>query len=276
MPRERKEFAEEVQQLPSPCSDVAVPLAQCVLEKRNCAKCVPAARFVMKQVRAGKSSDQVEDVYKNRYDASRLKTIPIDGSPAKGPSDAPVVLVEFADFECPTCQAVAPYLDKIIEARKDKILFVYKLIALSMHPRAEPAARAAIAAMMQGKFWEYHDRLFETHALEPSDLDKAARALGLDLVRFAKDQTSPTANDRFERDRKLFDDVGCQGTPTIFVNGRQVEVTDLDDWIDEELGGGAAPASSGTKATPPAPSGSTAPSASARVAGGASAVPSGK
>ena len=240
-PRERRDFSEYVQELPSPCSDVAVPIAQCVLEKRDCPKCVPAARFVMKAVRSGRSREQLELLYKNRYDPATLKTIPIDGSPTLGPSDAPVTIVEFADFQCPVCQGAAPIVEKVVQDHKDKIRFVYKLIALSMHPRAEPAARAAIAAMNQGKFWEFHHRLFETQALEPSDLDKDARALGLDLSRFQSDQTATATNDRLDRDKQLFDDIHATGTPTIFVNGRDIDVQSLEDWVVEELGGEPTP-----------------------------------
>ena len=86
--------------------------------------------------------------------------MPLEGSPSRGPDGAAVVIVEFADFECPFCQKVAPQLDTLWEARKDKVRFVYKFLPLSMHPHGEIAARAAVAAQLQGKFWEMHHALF--------------------------------------------------------------------------------------------------------------------
>jgi protein-disulfide isomerase len=226
-----------VQELDSPCANVAVSLATCVLEKRDCAKCVPAARFVVKAVRSGRSKDQVEDAYKKRYDPSTLKTIAIDGSPMSGPSDAPVTIVEFADFQCPACQAMEPVVEKVVNDHKDKVRLVYKFIALTMHPRAEPAARAAIAAWNQNRFWEYHHKLFETQALEQPDLERDARALNLDMGKWSADLNAQSTNDRLDRDKKLFDDINGDHTPTIFVNGREIDPTGFEDWVVEELGG---------------------------------------
>src|SRR5512140_2402934 len=89
-PREKKEWASYVSEFLSPCADVPVSIAQCVHEKRNCSRCVPAAKFVLKGVRDGQSRDQLEKSYHNRFDADRIKNVPIDGSPSKGPDSAPV------------------------------------------------------------------------------------------------------------------------------------------------------------------------------------------
>src|SRR5215471_6483168 len=137
-PREKHEFSEYVSQFPAPCGDVAVPIAQCVLEKRPCPACLQSAQLIAKAVRDGMSREQVRELYTG-------STMPLDGSPTRGPLDAPVVLVEFADFECPFCQKVAPELQSIWDRRKDKLRFVYKYLPLSMHRHGEAAARAAIA-----------------------------------------------------------------------------------------------------------------------------------
>jgi protein-disulfide isomerase len=236
--RERHEFSQYVTQLPAPCKDVAVPVAQCVREQRPCAACLPAAQSIAKAVREGMSREQVESAYKSRFDPDSTRVIPEDGSPARGPADAPVTLVEFADFECPFCQRVAPELDKLWEARKDKVRFVYKFMPIAMHPHGESSARAAAAALLQGKFWEMHHALFANgQHLEPPQVDGYAQAAGLDLVRFHADMNSPAVNDRLAADKKLADQLGVKGTPTLFVDGREYDPQkgDLGDWLDQEI-----------------------------------------
>jgi protein-disulfide isomerase len=236
--RERHEFSQYVTQLPSPCKEVAVPVAQCVREQRACPACSLAAQWVARSVRDGLSHEQVAEAYRLRFDPAGAQIIPVDGSPARGPEDAPVTLVEFADFECPFCQKVAPELDKIWEARKDKVRFVYKFMPIAMHPHGESSARAAAAALLQGKFWELHHALFANgQHLEPVDVDGYARTAGLDLDRFHADLTSPAVNGRLAADKKLADELGVKGTPTVFIDGREYDPSkgDLADWLDQEI-----------------------------------------
>jgi protein-disulfide isomerase len=236
-PREKREWSQYVSSLLAPCPDVPVSIAQCVQEKRNCSRCVPAAKYVLRAVRDGMAQDQVEKSYHNRFDADRIKNVTIDGSPSEGPSSAPITVVEFADFECPFCAMEAPVLDKMFAAHKDHLRFVYKFYPLPAHPHGEPAARAAIAAMNQGKFWPMHDLLFQNRDhLEPADIDGYAKQLGLDMAKFHADEVSKATTDRIDQDKKLGNDVGVQGTPTIFINGREYDLhQDLDDWINLEL-----------------------------------------
>ncbi len=236
-PRERHEFSQFVRQLPAPCKDVAVPVAQCLLERRACAVCLPAAQAIAKAVREGMSGSQVEDLYKERFDESTSRNIPLAGSPWRGPEDARVVVVEFADFECPFCQKIAPELEAVWEKRRDKVRFVYKYMPLPMHPHGEIAARAAIAAQMQGKFWEMEKLLFANgQHLEPPDLEKYASSIGLDLQKFRADMQSPEAKARIDADRKLGDDLHIKGTPTIFIDGREYDSkVDIAEWLDQEI-----------------------------------------
>jgi thioredoxin family protein len=240
-PRERHEFSTYVKELPAPCPAVAVPIAQCVIEKRACPACLQAAQTVAKAVREGMARDQVEGIYKERFDAASAKAISLEGSPSRGPETAPVTLVEFADFECPFCQRIAPELDALWEKRQTAVRFVYKFMPLAMHPHGEIAARAAIAAQAQGKFWEMHDQLF-THGEQLGDADilKYAAAIGLDLDRFRADLQSPATKARLDADRKLGDSLQVKGTPTIFINGREYDSKlDLGDWLDGEIAASA-------------------------------------
>ncbi len=248
--REKKEFSTYVSELLSPCSNVPVPIAQCVNEKRACAKCLPAAKYVLKGVRDGMSREQVEKTYKNRFDPDKVKNVALDGSPSKGPDAAAIVMVEFADFECPHCGLMAPLLDKAWDEDKANVKFVYKFLPLSGHVHAEPAARAAIAALNQGKFWEMHAKIYANQQhLEQGDLDLYARDLGLDLGKFKADMIAPATKDRLDRDRKQADALEVKGTPTIYINGREYDMkTELHEWFGQELAsmGHPAPAAPST------------------------------
>ncbi len=116
--------------------------------------------------------------YRERYDPSAVKTLPLAGSPSRGPEGAPVTVVEFADFECPHCRAEVPTVDAMFSAHPGKVRLVYKFVSLPLHTHAEPAARAAWAAGQQGKFWEMEHLLFERQEhLEPADLERYAQML---------------------------------------------------------------------------------------------------
>jgi protein-disulfide isomerase len=108
---------------------------------------------------------------------------------------------------------------------------------LPMHPHGEIAARAAIAAGAQGKFWEMHEKLFAAGPrLEQSDLEGYALSLGLDVERLRADMVSPATKARLEADQKLANDLGVHGTPTIYVDGRMYDSKiDLGEWLDQEI-----------------------------------------
>lgn len=274
--REKKEWSQYVSEFLSPCPNVPVPIAQCVKEKRDCARCLPAAKHVLRGVKDGMSRDQIEKSYKGRFDPAAVKNVPVDGSPTKGPEGAPITIVEFADFQCPHCGEFAPVLDKLIESRKNDVRFVYKLYVLGKFPQSELAARAAYAAGKQGKFWEMHHLIFANQQrLDQQALDQMAAQLGLDVSRLHADMQSQETSDRLAKDKKLGEDLKIEGTPTLFINGRQFDGhQDMNEWLDTELamvrGGGAAPAASGSAArrASASASASAATSASAKPAAG--------
>ena len=94
-PREKKEWSQYVSEFLSPCPNVPVPIAQCVKEKRDCNRCLPAAKHVLKGVKDGMSREQIEKTYKNRFDPAMVKNVPVDGSPTKGPEGAPITIVDW-------------------------------------------------------------------------------------------------------------------------------------------------------------------------------------
>ena len=252
--REKKEFSAYVGEFLSPCPNVPVPLAQCVKEKRDCIKCTPGARLVAKGVKDGMTREQIEKSYKNRFDPGAVKNVPIDGSPTVGPEGAAVTIVEYADFQCPHCAEFAPLLDKIQEENKNDVRFAYKFYILGKFPASDMAARAAIGAWRQGKFWEMHHLIFANQAgLDQERLDAIAKQIGVDVSRMHADMQANETTERIARDRKLGEELKIEGTPTVFINGRQYDGRmDLREWIALEIklagGGTSAPATSGSAA----------------------------
>jgi protein-disulfide isomerase len=264
-PRERHEWSAAVEEALAPCPNVPVSVAQCIQESRPCGSCVEAAKWIARAIRGGASSDQIRHAYRDRFDPSAVKTLPLDGSPTKGPDDAPVTIVEFADFECPHCSAAVPMIDAVLTAHPGKVRLVYKTYTLPFHVHGEPAARAALAAGVQGKFWEMEHLLFERQQhLEAADLERYARMLNLDIAKWKADMDAPATGDRIAHDRQLGEDMKLKGTPTIYVNGRELDSEEdesLEARVAAEMGAPAAPVAAPPQGSAPAP----APSARAAV-----------
>jgi protein-disulfide isomerase len=152
-----------------------------------------------------------------------LATIPAD-APTRGPADAPVTVQVWLDFQCPFCRQVAPALDQLLEAYPNDVRLVFRNRPLSsIHPAAQLAAEAAMAANAQGKFWEYHDVLFANQRrLDRASLERYASELGLDMTAFkaALDQGTYTA--RVVDESRAAGQAGINGTPAIFVNGAEL------------------------------------------------------
>ncbi len=164
-------------------------------------------------------------------------------SPAKGPADAPVELIEFADFECPFCQAASPTIRRVLETYGSRVKFVYRNYPLSNHPNAIPAAEAAQCANEQGQFWAYHDRLFGSPGhLSSAELRSTATQLGLDATRFSACVDEHRYRTVVETDVKAGNKAGVSGTPAFFINGRPLSGAQpfeaFRNIIDEELESG--------------------------------------
>jgi protein-disulfide isomerase len=147
----------------------------------------------------------------------------------RGPDDAPVVIV-YSDFECPYCAAAAAKLDRAVV----RLAFRHFPVR-SSHPRAWPAACAAEAAALQGRFWEMHDLLFADQGrLEDPHLWARARTLGLDLERFDADRRSPAVSARIRDDFEAGVRGGIVTTPTL-IAGAQRYAGHIDDQLPAEL-----------------------------------------
>ena len=160
-------------------------------------------------------------------DISVNQKIDVAGSPVRGKVDAPVTIVEFSDFQCPFCHQVIPVLERVLARHPHDVRLVFKHMPLSrIHPQAEPAARAAIAAQKQGKFWAMYDALFalEEEAWESDKIiEDTAKKVGLDMARFAADLNSEETRMALAKDMMDAQNADVTGTPTLFINGKPMQ-----------------------------------------------------
>jgi protein-disulfide isomerase len=142
-----------------------------------------------------------------------------------GDSDAPVTIVEFSDFECPFCARFANVVNELKgHYEPSELRVVFRHFPLSMHPRAREAAKAAACAQELGSFWEYHDLLFSNQGRFSDDQLRAyAEESGLDGVGLLNCMDSDFAEQRVSQDRQAGQQLGVQGTPSIYINGRPYE-----------------------------------------------------
>lgn len=165
-----------------------------------------------------------------------------EDDPVLGASDAQVTVVEFGDFQCPSCGALHPVLKQIKEQNQDKpVRFVYRQFPLTqIHDRALEASEASMAAQAQGKFWEYHDKLFENQRnLSNEDLQRYAQELGLNMDEFRAALDDGRFIDQIEQDIEDGRALGVAGTPTLFINNTAYRgtysATELQSVIDSHL-----------------------------------------
>lgn len=155
-------------------------------------------------------------------DPAVVYAIDVEGRPALGPEDALVTVAVFSDFQCPYCAKLAPVLKQLVETEGD-VRVVFMQLPIPSHRRARDAARAALAAGQQGKFWEMHDRLFEKRsALSGADFATWGPDIGLDASRFEADLVSTSVEQTILADERLAKALKLSSTPSTFVNGRYV------------------------------------------------------
>ncbi len=191
---------------------------------------------------AGKAGDSKGDDSKGGAapaDGLERYRIPLEGTP-RGPADALVNIVAFSDFQCPFCSRVTPTLDKIMKDYNGKVRLYFRHNPLPFHQDAPLAAQASLAADAQGKFWEMHDKLFANQQnIKQPDLEKYAQELGLDMGKFKGFLAAKSGQARIDADLALGRQIGVQGTPNFFINGRPVRgavpYEEFKKVIDEEL-----------------------------------------
>lgn len=152
-----------------------------------------------------------------------IYNITLDGLPYKGPADAAVTIAVFDDYQWPYCARLEPLFQQVLDKYPDNVKLVVKHFPLPNHKYAHKAATAALAANVQGKFWEFHSKLFKNYkVINDAKIQDIAKELGLDMEKFAKDMQSPTIKSLIARDLSNGRQIGVRGTPTIFINGKSL------------------------------------------------------
>lgn len=209
-----------------PCMDQQYSIGKCLerapklLDKSLCANMPKLARRVVRLARQEKSPDELRAGAE--FSQPWLPIEPGD-APSKGPADAPIVLVEYSDFQCPYCKKAQPSMKALEEKYGDKLRVVFMNQPLAMHKMARPAAVAAAAADEQGKFWEYHDALFASEGLDEDRLVAIAKELKLDMGRWEKARKSTDVDAAVAADIARAEKWKITSTPTFLVNGYKVK-----------------------------------------------------
>lgn len=221
----------------TPCDGIRTLADELTDSASACPRARGAARFAARRLMEGYGDDEVESQVIRRYRDTEPVAIDLEGCEPLGPEDAEVTVVIFSDFECPHCRRAAETLRELQRDHPTRIRIFFKHFPLDSHPMAMSAARAAVAAQAQGKFWEFHDRVYENQDdIGPGLYVRIATELQMDLDRFESERISQESATRVQRDKLEGQRIGVEATPTIFVNGRRFQdsVEALDEWIEEE------------------------------------------
>ena len=224
-----------------PCPTADGSLADCARPKgEGCVRAPFAVRSIIRGLLRKEKPESIQSRLMERFGPREPETVDIEGAPCRGPATAPVTMVVFSDFQCPYCGMAVKLVEVVEKEAGHRLRVCFKHWPLKRHPRAHPAALAAAAAQLQGKFWPMHDRLFSNaKALEHEDLLGHASEFGLDVKRFEADLASDAVKARVDRDTTEAKRLKLGGTPAFLINGRRMTdhktVPDFLDWIAEAV-----------------------------------------
>lgn len=241
---ERSKFVGMAKAELCPCPESTVSLHECLRKtETQCGVAKYSAVIMASGIKEGKTqTDILDQVAKYVEGVKKTYEFDVAKTPYKGNPEAKVVLVEFADFQCPHCKMVVPIMDEVSEKYGDKIAFYYKHYPLPSHTQAEAAAAASLAAHQQGKFWEMHALIFKNQSsLSRAKLKSFAQQLGLNMNKFLEDFESPTIAAQINQDKAEATTAQIDGTPSLYINGKRYmgekTVEDLSKYIDNALAG---------------------------------------
>ncbi len=236
---EKAAFFRLISKYPSACGK-AHSLQVSLKTDPRCRRSVFAARYIVKLLNAQLLESEVEEHYDLRFGPNAKVNVDISNAPLRGEPHAPVTLIEFSDFQCPHCKHLQHPLEQLLEEYRGQVKLYFKNYPIDRaHPDARLAAAAALAAGKQGKFWQFHDKLFGGDQ-EHEDivvLERYAKDLKLDVKKWKAD--IETTKDQVAKDHAEGEKVDVAATPTLFINGRLYRgpntFDDLKDWVEEEL-----------------------------------------
>lgn len=218
-PSDRESLQRLSMKFPSPCGKPHSLLTS-ISTDTQCRVSPIAYEWMAFLFRQGHTEDEVEQLYTKRFITGNCVAIDTSGAQVRGEEKAKVALIEFADFECEHCSRAEPLVRRLLTEFKN-FKFIFMNYPQPQHASAATAAAAALAAGKQGKFWEYHDRLFaHNDHLRFSNLISYAKELKLDTQRFQADLEG--ARSRIAYERSIGEKLGINGTPAFFVGCKRL------------------------------------------------------
>jgi protein-disulfide isomerase len=234
----QKTFYKLLGSLSSPCGK-AHSLRTSFTSDQTCKRAPFAVRYLVALLEDAESESQARELWEKKYKGtSETFKFDVAKEPHIGNPDAPVRLVEFYDYGCPHCRDFAPYMDRVLEDEKGKVVAYFMHYTLGKFPNSKEAAQAALAAFAQHKWKEMHDLLFEHQTEHDHDqLWGYAKQLGLDMAKFEADYNA--AAPHVDQQHAQGEAAGVGSTPTLYFNDKKYEgpmsVRYLEMWIDEEI-----------------------------------------
>jgi protein-disulfide isomerase len=205
----------------------------------------PLKQYMERQELSAARSELISKLRKDAGVKVMLKAPRVDVSTqysaaAEGPSNAPITIVEFSDYQCPFCQRAESSVKEVLKKYGDKVRLIYMDFPLPMHSNALKAAQAARCAGDQGKYWQFHDALFADQSkLDQAGLKATAGNLKLDTKKFDECTAGDLHMEEIRKSQMEGSDVGVDGTPTFLINGRLMSgalpASEMEAVIDEEL-----------------------------------------
>lgn len=223
-PKQRADLNDLANDTFCPCASMTV--AGCLRAKVPCKPAVRLVELSKKLLVAGQGEPMVlvrVESYYASFGRDRRKEVEPEG-PTLGAPAAKVSLVEFSDFQCPACRAAHPALEELVKKYPNDVKWVFRLFPLPQHEHAAKAALCAAWAIDQGKFWPFAGELFSHQDnLDDDGIKKIAASVGLDAAAMFKAvEENPKFAARVEKDKQAGNDLNLSGTPSIFINGRQL------------------------------------------------------
>jgi protein-disulfide isomerase len=189
----------------------------------------------------------LDDKAAREYLEAKVQKIDLSGVPVEGPSQAPVTVVEYSDFLCPHCRNLAAALGRYLPQSGQRFRLYFKQYPLdsecnprvkrAVHPGSCTTALGALCANEQGKFWQYHNKVFESPPANPSrqDIEGIARSLGLDAAAFGACLAAPATTAKLKKEIAEGAAAGVVGTPAIYINGKQLpRLNDFAQVVEDE------------------------------------------
>jgi len=216
-----------------PCGCAKGSLANCIAKDKSCSISRNFAHQAIAELRTGGKivaarngvaaykKSKAQQAKRPRLNPNKQYDVKVGDAPANGPSDAPVTVVAYLDYQCPFCRRAWPTLEKLRADFPDKVRLVVKQHALPFHKQARTASRAALAANEQGRFWEYQERIFKPgQKIDRDSLIALAGSLKLDVARFTEAIDSTRFDAQIDGEGAEAVGLGATGTPTTFINGK--------------------------------------------------------